>query len=559
MSRLTTTRLSCSTWNTARLALAAALLACGCVQGGGLPGDEPAQAGEGSSLSNRLAAMDTDLSLGSQGADVVALHEYLAAYGYLPNAELAVEYPNWKPVVTPAPAAPDVFDGQTELAVRALQQDGILEPTGVVDSATRDLLRMARSGTPVNIESEDPRNKWALLDGAKLGSTTVTWRLTNTDDVTLTSARTAVANAFATWAAQTSLTIKELTSGTATITLSFVAPSDGALANTSWPTGGGVVIKFNPTFTWSVSSTTPAGQYDLQSAATHEIGHALGVHHSSVSSVSVMWPWAASGAQKRVLTGDDKIAISALYDLFQALSGGAHDVGVGGDDLAWKIGVTPTYSEGYNIAKWNGSSWTNSEGSAVRISVAPNGIPWVVDNLGSIYYRTTNSPTSGGWMPRPGCAQDIAVGPDSSVWIIGCSTPGTNGGIFRWNGTGWDQAEGGAVRIAVAVGGIPWVVDQWHYIYRRTSNSPFSGGWNWIPGQARDVGAGVNGDVWVTGTEAGSGGGFIYVWDEQSASGTDAPARAEWVRLPGSATDIAVGPKGPWVVDSSLTIYRTFK
>jgi hypothetical protein len=102
------------------------------------------------------------------------------------------------------------------------------------------------------------------------------------------------------------------------------------------------------------------------------------------------------------------------------------------------------------------------------------------------------------------------------------------------------------------------VVDQFNLIYRRTSSSPFAGGWSQMPGSARDVGAGGNGDVWKVGTEAGTAGGFIYVWDEQG-SGLNTPSRSEWVRLPGSATDIAVGLNGPWLVDNALTVYRPFK
>jgi hypothetical protein len=189
-----------------------------------------------------------------------------------------------------------------------------------------------------------------------------------------------------------------------------------------------------------------------------------------------------------------------------------------------------------------------------------SGVPWVVDVRGNVYRRTSNSPSSGGWSLLPGgaCAKDIGVGPDGSAWIIGCTPTGANGNIYKWNGSVWDQAQGGAVRVAVAVSGIPWVVNQSNLIYRRTSRSPFSGGWSQMPGNARDVGAGPDGDVWKVGTESGSTGGFIYVWDEQPA-GFKTPSRSEWVRLPGSATDIAVGPTGPWIVHSNAGIYRPVK
>src|SRR4051794_7529921 len=74
--------------------------------GGGCAGDD---VGPGA-LTERVRALDTDLSLGSTGEQVRTLNEYLSTRGYYPNAQIAAEYPAWRPAVSTAPDDPSVFD-----------------------------------------------------------------------------------------------------------------------------------------------------------------------------------------------------------------------------------------------------------------------------------------------------------------------------------------------------------------------------------------------------------------------------------------------------------------
>jgi hypothetical protein len=99
------------------------------------------------------------------------------------------------------------------------------------------------------------------------------------------------------------------------------------------------------------------------------------------------------------------------------------------------------------------------------------------------------------------------------------------------------------VRIATNGDGNPYVVNQGHGIYRWNGH----GGWTQLPGAAWDVGVSPGNDLWVIGTNAVPGGYGIYNWN---------PVSHSWTNVPGGAVRIAVGPSGPWVVNSAGNIYE---
>jgi hypothetical protein len=107
------------------------------------------------------------------------------------------------------------------------------------------------------------------------------------------------------------------------------------LASTSFliDTRSGEIIEsdifFNSNFQWSVSAGGEPGRYDVQSIATHESGHFLGLGHSSLgetevnpgggrrllSAASVMFPIAYSSGNTvdRELKDDDVAGVSDIY------------------------------------------------------------------------------------------------------------------------------------------------------------------------------------------------------------------------------------------------------
>lgn len=165
-------------------------------------------------------------------------------------------------------------------------------------------------------------------------------------DVTATQFQAAVARAFDTWqnvpTATVGFTFAGFTSaapfnedGLSVLGFADAPDMDRVLAATTFVTDevtGELIesdIFFNTIFPWSTSDAGAAGRFDLQSVATHEIGHLVGLGHSAlgetelrpaggrrvIASGAVMFPVAfgAGITADRMLQPDDVAGVSDLY------------------------------------------------------------------------------------------------------------------------------------------------------------------------------------------------------------------------------------------------------
>ncbi|KAI3891912.1 hypothetical protein MKX03_026320 [Papaver bracteatum] len=92
---------------------------------------------------------------------------------------------------------------------------------------------------------------------------------------------------------------------------------DMVLAHATGP-GSGAHIHFNAGITWAVDFNSEESEdaFDLESVAIHEMGHLLGLNHSS-NEESVMWPYGTPRTKNIDLALNDVNGAQVLYGTFE--------------------------------------------------------------------------------------------------------------------------------------------------------------------------------------------------------------------------------------------------
>ncbi len=114
-------------------------------------------------------------------------------------------------------------------------------------------------------------------------------------------------------------------------------------------------VAFNTGYTFHIGST-----YDLFTVAVHEIGHALGLACSGVSS-SVMY--ATYGGAFLGLNSDDIAGIRSIYSAGSPRSADAYDQGTGDNSFATAANITSAINPSTLTAVLNGLNITSTVGS----------------------------------------------------------------------------------------------------------------------------------------------------------------------------------------------------
>lgn len=250
-------------------------------------------------------------NLGQKSSDFNRVQGYLRRFGYL----------------GPEVFRPDVLDKPTARALTSFQTFNGLRPTGVFDSATRELMATFRCGVP------DLNNGTAFVKQCPWMKEQFTYGFESAPQgpIDVSQFRAAVRTAFQTWAQvpNMALSFQEAPSENADIRIGWRTATDDdygdmsrpeTLAHADYPPGCRIIsspfpltlpIHFKQDVKWSFGPI-PDG-FDIQSVALHEIGHVLGLNHSNLRD-AVMRPYfIVGGDPRRQLFSDDVEGVQDLY------------------------------------------------------------------------------------------------------------------------------------------------------------------------------------------------------------------------------------------------------
>lgn len=252
---------------------------------------------------------------------------YFHHLGYIPN-------PNAQPL-------DDKFDDTLVSAIKTFQKNYNLDITGKLDNNTLRQLTTPRCGVPdiINTNTTTQHTQlhihtvshYSFFNGAPrwpAGTRQLTYAFS--PELNLNSAaKSLFARAFNRWTQVVNIAFYEIASSsyqTANIKIAFLSgdhndglPFDGPLgewAHAFAPTNGW--CHFDADEYWvasgDVTQSPVARAVDLESIAVHEIGHLLGLHHSS-DQRAIMYAYLPPRTRKVNLAQDDINGIRHLYGL----------------------------------------------------------------------------------------------------------------------------------------------------------------------------------------------------------------------------------------------------
>jgi matrixin/putative peptidoglycan binding protein len=246
---------------------------------------------------------------GARSPELIPVQDYLERFGYL---------------------ARDKFkrgdlDGDTARGLAEFQERLGLKVTRDFDQLTRAAMSLDRCGMPDLVDGIDATTVCPWADDP-LVYVIHDPRKEVQGGVSGDDAAEAVRKAFSTWAQVVPIGIREtMTRAEANVEVRWQPAADpdhdmvgGIVAHADWPGKCWVVVDGLPKplhfdvteHAWAVEETLAA--YDIETVALHEIGHLLGLRHSTVRG-SVMFPTANSGSTRRELQEDDLAAIKDVY------------------------------------------------------------------------------------------------------------------------------------------------------------------------------------------------------------------------------------------------------
>jgi hypothetical protein len=394
------------------------------------------------------------------------------------------------------------LDRPTEKALAKFQEHHDLVGTGDFDEETRAELAKARCGLPDMDTGIAFSTRCAWADRSR-----ITYTLdTGTNDIAGTAEFDAIRRAWWNWAAHFPLGVHEVaTNATPDVVCGWRPAADpdysmvgGVLAHADFPPGCGWInntiprpLHYDDTeHTWVVGAA--ANQYDVETVALHEIGHILGLQHTTVNG-AIMFPTVSDNFTLRVLQEDDVSGAQALYPGL-----------VSQPVVAWGANRLDVFVRGTDRALyhkwWNGSSWgpslTGWENLGGQLISAPHVVSWSSGRLdvfvrgldNALYHKWWNGsswgPSLTGWESLGGV---MSAAPNVVSWgpnRLDIFVRGTDNALYHkwWNGSSWGPSltgweyQGGILTSAPNV--VSWGPNRLDVFVRGADNALYHKWWN---------------------------------------------------------------------------------
>lgn len=147
-------------------------------------------------------------------------------------------------------------------------------------------------------------------------------------------------------------------------------------------------------------------------------------------------------------------------DRWKIMPGKAMDIAIGATGAIWMISTEPE-TGGYRVYKWGETDWVAEEAAGVRIAVGPKGNPWIINDTNGVFRLTRMV-----WKQAPDAAIDISIAANGVSWIVEPPVnEGEDGPVSAWGGKSWVRHYGALVSIATDARSYPWGINRKNEIF----------------------------------------------------------------------------------------------